>query len=149
MWIFTVAPDWVIHFIFGLGLLGIIAGFLLGFIPFIRTYKLPIQIISLLVFAFGVYLEGGLADNKEWEFKANQLKAQIAEMETNMAKSDVKVVEKLVTKTQVVKEKGDEIIKYVDREIVKYDTKFVPGGECELPKDFFRAYNDSLSKETK
>lgn len=144
MWIFTIAPDWVIHAIFTLGLIGIIAGFLLGFIPVIRTYKLPIQIISLLIFTFGVYLQGGLADNKEWEAKANELKAKLAEMETKVAKTDVEVVEKVVTQTKVVKEKGEEIIKYVDREIVKYDTKFITGGQCELPTDFYKAYNESL-----
>lgn len=149
MWIFTIAPEWVIHFIFGLGLLGILAGFLLSFIPFIKTYRLAIQIISILIFAFGVYLEGGLADYKEWEFKANELKAKIAQMETTMAKEDIKVVEKVVTKTQIVKQKGEEVIKYIDREIVKYDTKFLPGEQCEIPQEFYKAYNDSLGKEAK
>ena len=149
MWIFTVAPEWVIHFIFGLGIFGVILGFLLGFIPFVKTYKLAIQVISMLVFTFGVYLEGGLADYKEWEFKANELKAKLAEMETKMAKTDIKVVEKVVTQTKVVKEKGAEVIKYVDREIVKYDTKFLPGGQCEIPQEFYKAYNDSLGKDVK
>lgn len=149
MWIFTIAPDWAIHLIFGLGIFGIILGFLLGFIPFVKTYKLAIQVISMLVFAFGVYLEGGLADYKEWEFKASELKTKIAEMETKLAQADTKVVEKVVIQTQFVKEKGKDVIKYVDREIVRYDTKFLPGGECELPKEFFKAYNDSLGKDIK
>lgn len=149
MWIYTVAPDWVIHLIFGVGILGIILGFLLSFIPFIKPYKLAIQIISTLVFAFGVYLEGGLADYKEWEFKAAELKTKIAEMETKLAQSDIKVVEKLVTQTKVIREKGNEVTKYVDREIVKYDTKFLPGEKCEIPQEFFKAYNDSLGKENK
>lgn len=149
MWIYTVAPDWVIHLIFGIGILGIIAGFLLSFIPFIKPYKLAIQIVSTLIFAFGVYLEGGLADYKEWEFKAAELKTKIAEMETKLAQSDIKVVEKLVTQTKVIREKGNEVTKYVDREIVKYDTKFLPGEKCEIPPEFFKAYNDSLGKETK
>lgn len=149
MWIFTVAPDWVIHFIFGLGVVGIIVGFLLGFIPFVKTYKLTIQIISLLILSFGVYLEGGLSDYKEWEHKTSEMKVKMAELETKLSQADVKVVEKVVTKTQVIREKGKETIKYVDREIVKYDTKFLPGGQCELPQEFFKAYNDSLGKETK
>jgi len=149
MWFFSFAPDWVTHLIFGLGVFGMILGFLLGFIPFVKTYKIAIQVISTLIFAFGVYLEGGLADYKEWEFKANELKAKIAEMETKMAQSDIKVVEKVVTQTKVIKEKGAETIKYVDREVVKYDTKFLPGGQCELPLEFFKAYNESLGKDVK
>jgi len=149
MWIFTILPEWVIHLTFGIGVVGIILGFLLGFIPFIKTYKLAIQIISILVFSLGVYLEGGLADYKEWEFKASELRVKLAEMETKMAQADTKVVEKVVTKVQVVKEKGRETIKFVDREVIKYDTKFLPGGQCEIPQEFFKAYNDSLGKETK
>lgn len=148
MWIFTFAPEWVIHSIFGIGLVGILVGFLLGFIPFVRKYKLIIQIVSILLFSFGVYLEGGLADYKEWEFKANELKAQIAEMETKMAKNDIKIVEKVVTKTQVIIEKSKDVVKYIDREVVKYDTKFMPGGQCEIPQEFYKAYNDSLGKGT-
>jgi hypothetical protein len=53
----------------------------------------------------------------------------------------VKIETKFVTKTQIVKERGKEIIQYVDREIVKFDTKFLPGGECEIPKEFIQMHN--------
>ena len=53
----------------------------------------------------------------------------------------MKIVEKVVTKTQIVKTRGQDIIKYVDKEIVKYDTKFAPGGVCEIPKEFIEAHN--------
>jgi len=52
-------------------------------------------------------------------------------------------VTKVVTKTQIVRTRGENIIKYVDREIVKYDTKFAPGGICEIPKEFIKAHNDA------
>jgi hypothetical protein len=50
---------------------------------------------------------------------------------------------KVVTKTQVIKTRGEDIVKYVDREVVKYDTKFAPGEECEIPKEFIKAINDA------
>ena len=56
MWIFTVTPDWIIHAILGLGIIGVILGFVLGFIPIIGKYKLPIQIISILILSLGLYL---------------------------------------------------------------------------------------------
>jgi uncharacterized membrane protein len=149
MWIISFAPEWVFHVIFGLGVLGTIAGFVLGFIPVIRQYKLPIQIISILTLILGVYLEGALADYREWEMKAAELKVKIADMETKLAQSDTKIVEKVVVKTELVKQKGKDVVKYVDREIVKYDTKFLPGGQCEIPQEFYKAYNDSLSLDLK
>jgi hypothetical protein len=31
----------------------------------------------------------------------------------------------------------------VDREVVKYDTKFMPGGICEIPREFIKSHNDA------
>ena len=59
------------------------------------------------------------------------------------AKENIKIVEKVVKKLEIVRIQGAEVIKYVDREVVKYDTKFAPGGICELPKEFFIAHNNA------
>jgi hypothetical protein len=148
MWIFTITPDWVIHTILGIGIVGVILGFVLGFMPFIGKYKLPIQIISILILSLGLYLEGGLADNKEWLFKVAEMEKKVAEAEVKSAKVNTEIVEKIVTQKQIVKQKGDTVIKYVDREIVKYDTKFLPGGTCEIPQEFIKAHNAAaLGKE--
>lgn len=149
MWIISFLPEWAFHLILGIGIAGTVVGFFLGFIPAIKPYKIVIQIISLLILSLGLYLEGGLADYKEWEMKAAEMKVKLAEMETKLAQSDTKVVEKVVTKTQVIREKGKDVIKYVDREVVKYDTKFMPGGQCEIPQEFYKAYNESLGKDIK
>lgn len=119
MWIISFLPEWVFHLIFGLGVVGVIAGFFLGFIPFIRQYKLPIQIVSLLTLVLGVYLEGGLADHKEWEAKVKEIEAKLAVAEEKSKNTNTQVQEKVVEKTKVIREKGKDIIKYIDREVVK------------------------------
>lgn len=149
MWIFTIAPEWVIHSIFGLGVLGLIAGFVLGFIPFVKTYKLAIQVISILVFALGVYLEGGLADYKEWEFKAKELEVKVAEAEARAAQKNVEVQEKVVTKVQVVKEKGQDIVKYIDREVVKKEEVVKYIERCPVPQDLIDAHNKAVDELNK
>jgi hypothetical protein len=143
MWIFSVLPDIVIHLILAAGVLGMVSGMVLGFIPVVKRYKLAILVISALVLSFGLYLEGGLADNKIWQARVLEVEAKLAKAEAQSQKENIKIVEKVITKTKVVKERGDEIIKYVDREIVKYDTKFLPGGICEIPKEFIKAHNDA------
>jgi hypothetical protein len=149
MWIFSVLPDTVIHLILTVGIIGTVAGFLLGMVPLVKKYKLSIQVISLLILSFGLYLEGGLADNKIWEARVAEVKVKLAEAEAKSAKENVKIVERVVTKTQIVKERGADIIKYVDREVVKYDTKFLPGGICEIPKEFIKAHNDAAEAPKK
>ena len=52
-------------------------------------------------------------------------------------------VEKIVKQTEYITTRGKDIVKYVDREVVKYDTKFASGGQCEIPKEFIKALNDA------
>ena len=112
MWILTIMPDWFIHFMFGVGVIGIIAGFVLGFIPFISKYKLPIQIISILVTLFGVFLEGGLSENLMWQLKVKEMEAKMAEIRAASAEQNTVIQEKVVEKTKVVRERGRDIVKY-------------------------------------
>lgn len=146
MFIISFLPDWVFHAITIAGVLGTLIGFVLGMIPAVKTYILPIRVISILLLSFGLYLEGGLADYKVWEAKVKEVEAKLAEAEAKSAKENTKIVTKVVTKTQIVRTRGNDIIKYVDREIVKYDTKFAPGGQCEIPKEFLKAHNDAAEQ---
>lgn len=141
MWIINFLPDWVFHAIFAVGLLGTIAGFLFGFIPFIKRYSIVIQICSILILVLGVFLEGAMTDNKEWVIRVKEMEAKVAEAEIKSQKVNVEIIEKVVKKTEYIKLRGQEIIKYVDRDIVKYDTKFAPGGICEIPKEFITLHN--------
>ena len=156
MWIFTVTPDYVTHLVFAIGLLGVIAGFVLGFIPLIKKYAIPIKIISLLVFALGVYLEGGLADNKEWELKVKEVEAKVAKAEAAAAKANTELQAALTDKSNTIKEKGDTIIKYVDRFKDREVLKTIEGPErvrveevikyvenCPVPKELLDLHNDA------
>ena len=143
MWILSILPDWAIHLILSAGIIGVIAGFVLGFIPFIGKYKLPIQIISILILVLGVYLEGGISERNEWNLKVADLEKRVAQAEAQAEKINTKIVTKVVTKKQVIKLKGETITKYIEKEVTKFDSKFGPGGECEFPAEFIKAHNDA------
>ena len=156
MWILSILPDAAIHIIFGLGILGTIAGFVLGFIPFVKTYQFAIQICSIIVLVIGVYLEGGLADYKEWELKVKEMEAKVAKAEAQSANKNTEIQEKVVEKTKVIREKGRDIIKYVDRWNTKEVIKEVEGPErirreevikyienCPVPKEMINIHNQA------
>lgn len=145
MWIFEWLPNVVIHIIFLTGALGVFAGFVLTFIPFVTQYKLPIQIVSIFVFALGVYLEGGLADNKEWTAKIKELEAKIAVAEEKSKTANVVVEEKIVTKTQIVKQKGKDIVQYIDREVVKNNEIIKYVENCPVPKEVLNIHNQAAT----
>jgi hypothetical protein len=143
MWILSILPDAAIHIIFGLGILGTIAGFVLGFIPFVKTYQFAIQICSILVLVFGVYLEGGLADYKEWELRVKEMEAKVAQAEAKSANTNVEIQEKIVTKTKVIREKGKDIVKYIDKEVVKKEEVIKYIENCPVPKEIIDLHNQA------
>jgi uncharacterized membrane protein (DUF106 family) len=143
MWILSILPDAAIHIIFGLGILGTLAGFVLGFIPFIKTYQFAIQICSIIVLVFGVYLEGGLADYKEWELKVKEMEAKVAQAEAKSANTNVEIQEKIVEKTKVIREKGRDIIKYVDKEVIKKEEIIKYVENCPVPKEIIDLHNQA------
>jgi len=143
MWILQWLPDWIFYGIFFAGLLGLIATYIMKFIPFVYLYRTPIQAVSILAIAIGTYMSGAISNEEAWQARVKEMEAKVAAAEVQSVKENIKIVEKVVIKTQIVRTRGQDIIQYVDREIVKYDTKFAPGGVCEIPKEFIKALNDA------
>jgi uncharacterized membrane protein len=143
MWILSWLPNWIFYGIFFAGLLGLLATYVMKFIPFVYVYRTPIQAISILAIAIGTYMSGAISNEEAWQARVKEMEAKVAAAEIESQKENVKIVERVVKKTEYITRKGQDIIKYVDREVVKYDTKFMPGGQCELPKEFIKALNDA------
>jgi uncharacterized membrane protein len=143
MWILQWLPDWIFYAIFFVGLLGLLATYVMKFIPLVNVYRTPIQAISILAIAIGTYMSGAISNEESWQAKVKEMEAQVAAAEIESQKENVKIVEKIVKKTEYITRKGQDIIQYVDREVVKYDTKFAPSGVCELPNEFIKAINNA------
>jgi len=143
MWILQWLPDWIFYGIFFAGLLGLLATYIMKFIPFVYVYRTPIQAISILAIAIGTYMSGAISNEEAWQTRVKEMEAKVAAAEVQSVKENIKIVEKVVKKTEYITRRGQDIIQYVDREVVKYDTKFSPGGVCEIPKEFIKAHNDA------
>jgi hypothetical protein len=149
MWILKWLPDWLFYAMLFAGVVGMIASWAFSFIPLIKQYNLPIKVVSIFLVVIGTYMAGAINNENSWLLRVKEMEAKVAQAEAQSAQENVKIVEKIVTKTQIVKERGQDIIRYVDREVVKYDTKFAPGGQCELPKEFIKALNDAAEAPIK
>ena len=141
MWIINWLPEFVVHLIFLAGVIGTIAGFVLGFLPFVGKYKLPIQIISLLLLSLGVYLEGGLAEKAKWELRVKEMEKRIAQAEARAAQVNTVIVEKVVKEKEFIKVKGQKVIEYIDREVKVFDEN------CSIPDVAIKAHDISAGNE--
>jgi len=150
MWLLNLMPDWFYHLIVIVSILGLIVASVLKFVPFVSTYRLPIQVISALLLVFGVWMEGGIVNEAKWEARVRELEDKVKIAEEKSKEKNVEIQEKVITQTKVVKEKGRDIIQYIDREIVKKEeiVKFVEN--CPIPKDIIDAHNAAatLNKAT-
>lgn len=142
MWILEFLPEAVLHLLLLASIFGILASFVLGAIPFISQYKIPIQVLSILLLAVTLYLEGGAAEKQAWDAKIKDLETKLAKAEAKSAKVNTEIVTKILTKKQIVKEKGEEVIRYVDREVTKFDET------CPIPKSVVNALNAAALNKT-
>jgi len=145
MWLLQFVPDWIFYAMLVIGLAALVATYLLRFIPIpaIYIYKTPIQLVSIVLIAVGVYMTGAISNKEAFEAHIKEMEVKVAKAEAEASKENIKIVEKVVKKIEIVRVQGQQVTKYIDREVVKYDTKFVPGGECEIPKEFIKAHNDA------
>lgn len=146
MWILQWLPNWIFYLLFFAGILGVLATYVMKFIPFVYVYKTPIQVASVILIVIGTYMAGAISNEEAWVARVKEMEAKVAAAEAESAKENVKIVEKIVRKTEIVRIQGEQITKYIDREVVKYDEKFSPGGQCELPKEFIKALNDAAEQ---
>jgi hypothetical protein len=145
MWILHLLPDsliaWIINTILVAGAVVTVAGFFVRFIPFVTTYRVPVQIAGILLLTMGVYFEGGYSTEMAWRERVQEVEAKLAVAETRSAEVNTEIVTRVVTQTKLVTQRGQDIIKYVDREVVKDQEviKFVEN--CPIPEIIVNTHN--------
>jgi hypothetical protein len=145
MWILHLLPDSLISIIVNTiliaGAVTTVAGFFVKFIPFVNTYRIPVQIAGILLLTTGVYFEGGYSTEMAWRERVREVEAKVAEAEKKSEETNVEVVTKFVTRTQVVREKGRDIVNYIDREVVKNQEVIRFVENCPIPEVIVNTHN--------
>ena len=147
MWILHFLPDSVIlWFCNSLLLAGIAlttAAFFVKNIPIINQYRVPAQVLGIVLLVLGVYFRGGLAVETEWRERVAEVQARLVEAEKASAEANTQIDTKSQKKIASVRERTTYIRQYVDREVVKYDAT------CTIPQPFIRAHNDAAEAPKK
>lgn len=138
MFLLSFLPDWIFYALLMLSVIGTFAGTFLSNLPFISTYAKPIQYGSIIVLLFSVYMIGGIANEADWQKKVLQQQAEIAQLKQKEAEVSTKVVTKYIDKITVVKEKNNEISKYIN---ASGDAK------CQLPTSFSVLHDAAAKNE--
>ena len=145
MWILHLLPEalilWVCNFLLAAGIALTVAAFFIKSVPILNQYRLPAQILGIALLVIGVYWRGGYAVEADWRERVAEVQAKLAVAEKRSAEVNTEIVTRVVTQTKIVRERGDDIIKYVDREVVKNQEviKFVEN--CPIPDIIINTHN--------
>ena len=122
------------------------AGLFAHRIPLVWQYQLPFKVLGIALLVAGVYFRGGLAVEAEWRERVAEVEAKLAVAEQKSVDTNTKIDTAAKEKIRVIRGQTQIVRQYIDREVVKYDTKFLPGGQCEIPQEFIQAHNKSAER---
>jgi len=150
MWILHFLPDavilWFCNILLFAGVVLTLAGFFAHRIPVIWQYQLPFRFLGIALLVLGVYFRGGLAVEESWRERVAEVEAKLKIAEEKSTATNQKIDTVAKEKIRVIRGQTQIVRQYIDREVVKYDTKFLPGGQCEIPQEFIQAHNKSAER---
>jgi hypothetical protein len=106
MWLLHFLPDsfllYVINIMCIAGIVSTILGFFLGWVPGIRSYKLPLQLVGVILLAAGLYFKGGYSTEMEWRARVEEMQKKVNAAEQKSKKANAHLKTKIVTKVKVI-----------------------------------------------
>jgi hypothetical protein len=143
-WLLALIPDsfflWITYLLIAIGVGLYVASKLVTWIPLISQYKLPAELVGVILLVAGSYLFGSHGTEMAWRERVKELEAKVKVAEEKSQKVNTVIQERVVTKIKVVKENV-----YVNREIIKEVAGKQLDASCSLPKSTI-SLHDSASR---
>lgn len=140
MFLLNWIPDFVFHVTLIIGILGILASFVLQFIPFIARFTIPIQVVSIILTLIGVWFEGGMARDREYREAILAMEVKVADSERRAAEASAKIEYVFVDKIKTVKD-----VQVVVQEKIR-DVAIKIDDQCKITTDVIDILNEAAKK---
>lgn len=155
MWMLSFVPDAILEMVVnGVLIVGAISTFLTLFVinrilrwfPALAGLYPFLQLLSVAILGAGIFFKGSYATEASWRNKVKEAeeRARVAEQQARDTNEELARV--AAGKIKYIQGRTEYITQYIDREVTKWDTKFLPGGVCEIPKEFIEAHNKGAAK---
>lgn len=146
-WMISLIPDtffiWVYYVLFGLGVGFYVLSKLVTWIPMINRYKFPAELVGVLLFGAGAYLLGGYGTEMGWRARVAEMEAKIKDAEERSQQVTVKIQEKIVYKTKIIKQNETVYIDRIKEVATKIDEK------CDVAPEALDILNKAAEDPTK
>jgi len=143
-WIFSLIPDslfvWLYYILLTAGVVFYVASKLVKWIPMMGQYRLPAELVGVVLLVVGAYFYGGHSVQSAWLARVAELEAKVKVAEEKSQQVNTVIETRVVEKIKVVKENV-----YVNREIIKEVAGKQLDAQCTLPKSTV-SLHDSASR---
>lgn len=127
MWILNWIPDYIVHICLAASIVAVAlsAG---------KNYFM-LLLSGIVILVCTSWYEGIRYSETKYQLEVDKYKTELSELKSKSNEATTVISTKLVNKLHVIKEKGDTVIEYVDREVTKYDS------QCVLPSEVIISHN--------
>jgi len=143
-WMLSLVPDsifiWIYYIMLAVGVGLYITSKLIKWIPLMGQYKLPAELVGVVLLVVGAYFYGGHGVQKAWLARVAELEAKVKIAEEKSQQVNTVIETKIVEKIKIVKENV-----YVNREIIKEVAGKQLDAQCTLPRSTV-SLHDSASR---
>jgi len=145
-WVLSLLPESIFILIYYImlsaGIVLYIASKLVTWIPMMGQYKLPAEVVGVVLLVVGAFFYGGHGVQKAWLDRVAELEAKVKAAESKSQVVNTVIQTKIVERVKIV-EKQVEVVKKeieIQREVIN--------AECKINDVAIELYNKAISDPT-
>lgn len=125
MWILSFFSEFLINAITIVGVLGVIASFLIPSNPFIAQYGLLSKIVSVIILCVGIFFQGTLFKDNVWKARVAEAEKRVLVAEKLAAEANGKIQYVYITKKQEIDKNNKLTKEQISKDANKINTSCV------------------------
>lgn len=143
-WVLSFIPDsifiWVYYIMLTLGVSLYIASKLVKWIPLMGQYKLPAELVGVVLLVVGSYLFGGYGVQQAWQARVKELEDKVAKAEAQSQRVNTVIQTKIVERVKIVEKKVEVVRTQIEKD------KEIINAECKVPDIAIIDYNKAIAE---
>jgi uncharacterized membrane protein YheB (UPF0754 family) len=162
IWMIDLIPNFFWTLVLWAGVIALTASYLLGKIPFVAQYKIPLRVGGVIATLIGVYFYGVIANEAKWQARVTELEAKVKVAEEESTSVNKKLDDAIAENKKLAAQKTKEVVRVIDKWRTKEILKEVEGPErvrveevikyieqCPVPKEMIDIHNKGAEKPAK
>ena len=117
-----------------------IASKLVKWIPLMGQYKLPAELVGVVLLVVGSYLFGGYGVQQAWQARVKELEDKVAKAEAQSQRVNTVIQTKIVERVKIVEKKVEVVRTQIEKD------KEIINAECKVSDIAIIDYNKAIAE---